>query len=314
MKCPVCDSNSVPCLGEIYDDRYGYRGRFSHYRCTECGHVFLDAHFNAGQLSRLYSDYYQRAAFDLENYRPHIERSGFMSWLDGARASAFRWVPRNVRILDIGCGFCEALGYHQARGCDVYGVEADENARRVADRYGFRVHVGLFDADNYMPASFDYVTMDQVMEHVTNPVEVLRGLVRVLKPGGIAVLSVPNADGWGARVFGRRWLHWHAPYHMQFYSVRSIRVATEKAGLVMDRHCTVTPSAWLDYQWRHLLEYPVEGEPSIFWCRTNNHSPTQRIISRGLSLIHLAKVNHLVTRIFDLAGLGDNRLFFLRKP
>ncbi len=38
-------------------------------------------------------------------------------------------MPRNVRVLDIGCGFGESLGYYEARGCEAYGVEADENTR-----------------------------------------------------------------------------------------------------------------------------------------------------------------------------------------
>jgi SAM-dependent methyltransferase len=314
MKCPVCESGECREIGDVYDDRYGYPGKFQLYRCFDCDHVFLGAGFSSEQLFELYSDYYPRSSFSLEDYRPHQERSGFLAWLDGARSSAFRWIPRSVRILDIGCGFGGTLGYHQARGCEVYGVEADQNIRRVADRFGFRVHVGLFNPDIYVPSSFDYVTLDQVMEHVQDPIEMLRGIEQVLKPGGIAILSMPNVDGWGAKLFRRRWINWHAPYHMQFFSTRSMRLGLEKTGLRLDRVVTVSPSPWLHYQWLHLLTCPPEGIPSKFWAMNGKFSHSQKVAIKLLTLVHLAKVNHLITRVFDMAGLGDNRLFFLRKP
>ena len=315
MKCPVCDNAKEFNLEfEAYDDRYGFPGRFPLYRCAACDHVFLRADFSPEQLSTLYSNYYPRSSFRLEDHHPHHERTGFLAWLDGARSSAFRWVPCNVRVLDIGCGFGETLGYHQARECDVYGVEADENIRRVADRYGYKVHVGLFNPNNYEPSSFDYVTMDQVMEHVQNPVDVLQGISQVLKPGGMAILSVPNASGWGARIFGRRWINWHAPYHMQFYSTRSMQVVLEKVGFVLERTDTITPSSWLDYQWLHLLTCPPEGVPSKFWEQKGKYSVAQKVAIRLLSLIHRSKLNHLITRAFDAIDLGDSRLYFLRKP
>jgi 2-polyprenyl-3-methyl-5-hydroxy-6-metoxy-1,4-benzoquinol methylase len=275
--------------------------------------MFLDANFSAEQLTRLYSDHYPRSSFRLEDYKPHEERSGFMAWLDGAGASAFRWVPRNVRVLDIGCGFGETLGYHKARGCDVYGVEADENIRRVSESFGFNVHVGLFNAEDYAPSSFDYVTMDQVLEHVANPLEVLRGVAKVLKPGGLAIVSVPNVSGWGAWVFGRRWINWHAPYHMQFYSVPSMQQATKLSSLAIEHTETVTSSAWLYYQWLHLLTYPSEGTPSKFWARVGNLSFVQKAMMKFLDIIHHAKFNHLITRMIDASGKGDNRLFIIRK-
>src|SRR3546814_2155641 len=67
-------------------------------------------------------------------------------WWSGLKASAFRWVPRDVTILDVGCGFGEALGYHRARGCGAHGIEADRNILRVAQRHGLNVAAGLFEA------------------------------------------------------------------------------------------------------------------------------------------------------------------------
>lgn len=313
MNCPACNSLTQHHKHELFDDRYGYPGKFNLMRCSECGHNFLNATFSNNQISTLYSKFYPRSSFKVENHRPHQELTGFHTWLDGAKSSAFRWVPRNVRILDIGCGFGETLGYYQARGCDVYGVEADENIRRVAEKFGYKVHVGLFDPNMYPPEFFDFVTMNQVIEHVQNPLETLRAIAQVLKPEGVAILSTPNVNGWGAKLFGRYWINWHAPYHLQFFTLKSLELATQQAGLVVEKKITLTPSAWLYYQWIHLLTCPSEGIESVLWTQRGQRSFKQKLAYNLSSALDRYKINHALTRLFDTLGVGDNQLFFLRK-
>lgn len=315
MNCPVCKQQQPRVVMQSYDDRYGYPGQFTLLRCRNCGHEFLDCNMTPSQLGELYTNYYPRKTFDLDQCKPHAEKTGIGAWFNGLNSSSFRRVPNNVRVLDVGCGFGQSLGYHTARGCDVYGVEADENIRRVAEKFGYKVHVGLFDDSIYEPGYFDYVTMDQVIEHVTDPLSTLRGVARILKPGGTAILSTPNAGGWGAKFFGRRWINWHTPYHVQFFSRRSMQLAAEQAGLVVAEVKTITNSEWLYYQWIHLVMYPKPSEPSRFWT-PNQHGRTllQGRILRILEWMHRIKLNHLLTRFFDSLGLGDNYVFVLKKP
>lgn len=311
--CPVC-FGECKLFFDLYDDRYGYLGIYPLLKCPSCGHKSLKGEFSEELLKKLYSEYYPRSVLKLESYKVPEEKSGFFAWLNGEKSSAFRWVPKNVRVLDIGCGFGESLGYYKSRGCDAYGVEADENIRRVAERFGYKVHIGLFNPDIYEPDFFDYVTMAQVIEHVTDPVETLKGVARVLKPGGNAILSTPNSNGWGARVFGRRWINWHVPYHLQHFSINSMKIAAEKAGMELKEYRTITSSEWLFYQWLHLITYPKMGEPSDFWSGRVHHSLKKRLLAKLAIGVHLCKINHLVTRIFDAFSMGDNFVFVLHKP
>lgn len=314
LSCPVCQSDSLKMIGKKYDDRYGYPGTFDLYKCLKCSHIFLDAYHDNATFKRLYTCYYPRSEMSLEGFREVPEVSGFKSWFNGEKHSAYCWVPENVRVLDIGCGFGQTLGYHQARGCEVYGVEADENIRRIADKYGFKVHVGLFDPNQYEPDFFDYVTLDQVIEHVTDPIETLKGIARILKPGGMAIVSTPNANGWGAQLFGRFWINWHAPYHLQHFSVKSMSIAAEKAGLNVKSYKTLTSSEWLLYQWMHLLTLPVMTKPSQFWSPKATRGLIYKMIQWILNQIHRTKINHFLTRLFDALGVGDNGLFIVTKP
>ncbi len=312
QKCLICGGSLETCR-TLYDDRYGYPGVFPLLRCGGCGHKSLAAHFPPEELERLYTEYYPRSQFSLDSYQPHKDVAGLSAWLNGARSFAFRWVPRGVRVLDIGCGFGETLGYHKVRGCDVYGVEADRNIRRVADRFGFNVYVGLFDPSHYEPCFFDCVTLDQVVEHLTEPLPFLGNVARVMKQGGRLIVSTPNANGWGARVFGEKWVHWHAPYHLQFFSRQSMAIAAGKTGFTVKFAATITNSDWLQYQWLHMLFRPDAGAPSVFWSPGLEPSPGQKKIFQMIDAIHSAKVDHVVTRLFDCLGVGDNLLFVLEK-
>lgn len=315
IDCPIC-GGGTSLMGRVFDDRYGYPGSFPLLRCGHCGHSYLECEFTPAQLSDLYTNYYPRKTFDIGQFKAHTEMGPFKKWFNGLNSSVFRRVPKNVRVLDVGCGYGQSLAYHAERGCDVYGVEVDENIRRVADKFGYKVHVGLFDDSVYETGFFEYVTMDQVIEHVTDPLSTLTGVARILKRGGTAVLSTPNAAGWGARIFGRRWINWHAPYHLQLFSRRSLRIAAEQAGLKVAEIKTTTNSEWLFYQWLHLITYPKPGEPSLFWSlnlNRNGMTLMQGLSVRFVQLMHRLKINHVLTRIFDTLGLGDNYVFVLKK-
>jgi SAM-dependent methyltransferase len=298
----------------MYDDRYGYPELFSIHQCATCGHMHLPARFSDRELTELYTKYYPRGSYSLAQHRTPAEARGIGSWLRGEKCSAFHWVPRGVRVLDIGCGYCESLAYHKARGCEVYGVEADANARVIAEQFGYNVHIGLFDPARYEPESFDFVTLDQVIEHVTDPREFLTGVARVLRPGGTVIISTPNPSGLGRRLFGRRWIHWHIPYHLQHYTPGSIAMLARDAGLEPQRWLTLTHSDWFHFQLMHLIEVPPPGKGHPFWSGSPWSTRRARGWARLNTILRKTRLHRLISRALDLLGFGDNQLLMLRKP
>lgn len=313
ISCPVCTSESVNTDLILSDDRYGYSKQFNIQKCTSCNHQFISSNFEYEFITWLYSKYYPRSQMSVDDYKPSPSHTGFVSWFNGENRSPYCYVPENVTVLDIGCGFGETLGYHTKRGCDVYGVEADQNIKRVADKYGFKVKVGLFDTNDYPAEFFHYITMDQVLEHMVDPVDTLKGISRILKPNGQVIISIPNPEGWGIKVFGKKWINWHIPYHIHHFSQKSIEIAADKAGLYIENVRTVTSSEWLFYQWVHLFTTPIMGKPSVFWCQKVKRNIRDKIIMYIITAIHFTKINHIITRIFDLMGMGDSKLYFIRK-
>jgi hypothetical protein len=141
----------------------------------------------------------------------------------------------------------------------------------------------------------------------------LRGVAAVLRPGGTAVVSTPNVDGWGRRVFRRRWIHWHIPYHQQFFSRRSVSLLARSAGLEVESVRTLTCSDWLHYQLAHLATSPAPGAPSPFWTTRARPTGLARLALAALHPLRISKLLHVITRALDGMGVGDNLLVVLRK-
>jgi len=264
-------------------------------------------------MEGLYSEYYPRSTFLEADWRPYSWTPGFAAWLQG-RSNAYMYIPKNVRILDIGCGCGNALGYHRNRGCSAHGTELDVNVKRVAVSQHLDIRQGVFKPADWEPSSLDYVTLDQVLEHNYEPLTLLRDVRTVLKPGGTLLLTTPNAGSLLAKLLGRRWIHWHPPYHVLLYTRQAVARLLCDAGYSVLRIKTVTASAWMQYQFIHNGLRNAEGEKSPFWDprSTRKLSATESCRLALAGVLHRCYVFALITRLLDVCGVGDNLIVWAR--
>ncbi len=98
-------------------------------------------------------------------------------------------------FLDIGCGVGWSLIAAEKMGYKAVGIEPMDNAAAYANTsLNVKVLNSLFSAELFKGKKFDFIMMDQVLEHVPNPVETLVDAFSLLKPGGLFFLSVPPID------------------------------------------------------------------------------------------------------------------------
>jgi SAM-dependent methyltransferase len=182
-------------------------------RCPACGHMQLDP-FPPGEVL---AEGYAEAASD-----------DYLAEEAGQRATAavaIAHIERHVapgRILDLGCWLGFLLAEARDRGWEPVGVEpsafAAEHAR---GRLGLEVHrADLFDAP-LDPQSFDAVVLGDVIEHLVDPGAALGRVARLLRPGGVVYLALPDAGSRLARALGARW--WSViPTHVQYFTRASL--------------------------------------------------------------------------------------------
>jgi len=149
-----------------------------------------------------------------------------------AYGPALRLAKPGARVLEIGCGsgvFVELLG---ARGCEVHAMDASPEALRLAAERSPRAvfHEGVLEAQRFPAAHFDVIWSFHVLEHVEDPSAFLAEARRILKPGGVLLLRVPNAGSLEAALSGTHWFHFDWPFHLAHWSPRSLRAALARAG------------------------------------------------------------------------------------
>jgi 2-polyprenyl-3-methyl-5-hydroxy-6-metoxy-1,4-benzoquinol methylase len=150
------------------------------------------------------------------------------------------------RLLDVGCGSGVLLERMRGLGWEVEGVDVDASAVENARRKGLNVQLGDLEGSQFPDGSFDVVTMSHVIEHVEDPPRLVRECYRILKPSGRLIVLTPNAESWGHRLFGRRWVALDPPRHLFIFSVSSLRNLTKRAGFTtVNALTTIRAAAWI---------------------------------------------------------------------
>ena len=127
-------------------------------------------------------------------------------------------------VLDLGCRD-GALTRAYAGGNEIVGVDADREALAEAQKLGIETHwADLDDALPFQDATFDVVVAGELLEHLRDPKRVVSEVLRVLRPGGTFVASVPNAYRLKNRLrFLRGRKPEDDPTHLQMFAPNDIR-------------------------------------------------------------------------------------------
>lgn len=196
-------------------------------------------------------------------------------------------IPRNARVLDIGCGTGSvATVIQRLRQADVVGVEPDEQRAEFARQRGLEVFNGyLSDEFISLYGLFDAIVFADVLEHLPNPSSLLQAGCRCLKPGGVVVMSIPNVAHWSMR-WNLMWGRFDYEQfglldatHLRWFTTASLARWLHNNGLMIDciKHSAGTslpvydqtrPWRWIRRRRRHLLiQRLVKLSPNLFGCQ-----------------------------------------------
>lgn len=257
QNCPICDARPTRLVGK--------RGGASHrenlgvetgiWACDECGLIFPDPMpVPVGGLGQHYG-------MEADEYFEAHDKSEKLNSAADLVRQAEDLLGRKGKLLDVGTGRGEVVAAARAAGWAVEGVEPSATfADHTEKLTGAKIWRKPIEETEIADCEFDAVILEAVLEHLYNPDSVIDKISRVLKPGGLLYVDVPNEAGLFFRVGnlyqkvrGRDWCvnlsPTFSPFHIFGFSPRSLRRLLAKHGL--------EPKVWKVYAGTSMV--PAEG-------------------------------------------------------
>jgi len=318
MNCPLCKKTKLNILErDLFDDRYGYPGKFSIHQCSNCHLGQTLPRLRKRKIPQIYNRYYAIHNKSPEQVANSVSSSNkIIRWLCGTDNVAHLYANPGENVLDIGSGSgVSLLEIHNLKAVG-FGVEPDPSAQAISKKLGLKnVFEGEITQNPFPSTKFNLVTASQVIEHVLDPVSFVQTAKRKLKPKGKIIISTPNLDSLARKALGHKWLHWHVPFHQNYFTLKSLVRLAKTNNLIITKVRTITPNLWTLLQVRSLFKRAKYGVPSSIWnsqlsSRSHGDSnPAQAIykLATWVFLIACIPLNRLV----DLLGLGESWLIFL---
>jgi 2-polyprenyl-3-methyl-5-hydroxy-6-metoxy-1,4-benzoquinol methylase len=240
--CLLCGSRELITQPFAYE----FEGvTFPGAKCRACGFVFLRRQPVGEGFRRMYDARY----FESDYHCGHEEQPYFAGEVSESHAASrlLEWIERDVprgRLLEIGSAGGYFLQAARQRGWQVTGIEISEAAAGFArETLGLDVRTGTLESVGLEPVSFDVAYLGDVLEHVPEPMETLRRLHGLVRPGGAVVIVGPATIHSLDRRLGlaalgalrRTRILRQAPYHLSEFVPATLRFALERAGFRVQR-------------------------------------------------------------------------------
>jgi 2-polyprenyl-3-methyl-5-hydroxy-6-metoxy-1,4-benzoquinol methylase len=152
-----------------------------------------------------------------------------------------------LRLLDYGCGDGKFLQFAALFGFEAYGIDFSATRVRRAGQAGLTIVGGLEEFDAAAPGKLHAVTLFQVLEHLVEPVQMLRQLADRLVEGGVLVVEVPDCRGITRPTNFEQFHAVHPLEHINAFTPLTLKQMCERLGFVsIPRHAAHVTTSVID--------------------------------------------------------------------
>jgi SAM-dependent methyltransferase len=191
-------------------------------RCTTCGLLYSNPRWKAEHLFGRYTpEYWQKYSADMSRHVPDLaaNRARYYPFLDRLEPAR-----RDGHLLDVGCATGEFMIAAAERGWRPFGVETSPlSAQRARELTGAEVHNGSLETAPFADGWFDAVAFLDVIEHVQDPAAYIARIARLLRPGGLLLLTTPNLHSLSYFLLGRNWEVVGPNEHIYYFAPRTLQ-------------------------------------------------------------------------------------------
>jgi len=210
--------------------------------------------------------------------------------------SSFDRDSNDISFLDVGCFDGLLLQkIKEKTKWKLTGIEPNGVAVKSALEKGLNVYNGSAEdpLENISAETkFDIIFLGQTIEHLQTPLQTVKLLSNLLKPGGELIISTPNINSFQINLFGPTWSHWHPPYHRFLFSSFSLQLLGEKAGLICKRWRSYSHPFWSALSLQ-LNDIGIRG------AVPHGIVPPESVMKRAERVVFLSKY------LWDSKGGGD---------
>lgn len=222
IKCPICLSSKT--------EKFWAMNGYSLAKCLSCQMVWDP--FPPENLESVYNESY------FVNDNP---KGGYANYFEGMNINKRTFYERVKRIsdkvkskdkmLDVGSALGDSLVEARKLGWkNLYGVELSKYAASKAKKRGLNIKSGTLISAKYPSNFFDAVTLQDVVEHMTDPIKDSKEIRRVLKPDGFVFMVTPDVGGLWQKSLGSLWYHYKPGEHIMYFSQKTLQDLLKKSG------------------------------------------------------------------------------------
>lgn len=281
INCILCDEDNSEKILTAEDLRYNTSGeKFNLIRCRRCGLTYINPRPTKDEIKKYYPSRYKTRKI-LKN--PVLIEKRLKQYRRKRISLFFKnpWyidLPIETTVLDVGCGAGDLLLLLKERGCNAYGIDVDEiTCTYLSETMNLNViNCDIDNGTSFQAGFFDLVIMRHSLEHLHNPVNVLHEVRRIMKPGGLLIVGVPNIESYVSKITKEKWRDLDIPRHLFHFNQSTITALLYKSGFSIESiHHELKVSSESLKDWMAAVPLPVFILTSI--------KSTMRIIS---SIVH----------------------------
>lgn len=240
MSCKLCNSSEFRYRdGEVRDNK-----ELKILECEGCGLVFLSNFDHIDDT--FYKESKMHEKIDFEKWQNDTE-------VDDTRRFEFvKTVTMNKSVLDFGSGNGNFLYKIKNIASEVCGVELEKNVKPFYEKNSIKLYENLEQIDK----KFDFITSFHVLEHLQEPIDMLKEMSLFLKDEGKIIIEVPNSEDalltlYKSESFSK-FTYWSC--HLYLYNQHTLSLLAEKAGLKIESI-------------EHIQRYPISNH--LYWLSHN---------------------------------------------
>lgn len=221
--------NCLLCQSPIFTVLFTKNG-FDYVRCRKCKHVYVNPQLDEKATLSHYDDKSKTTELSYNFISSDKQQE--------VRGELFRYFFNKIqpkiphgKILDIGCSIGQFLGMGKALGYDTLGLELNEaTAKYAEEKNGIKVERKLLHECNFPDNSFEIVSLFGVIEHLTDPVGVIKDIHRILKPGGMLIGICPNVQSLVCMALHELSRTFTGRLHLSYFSDETLRYLFNNVG------------------------------------------------------------------------------------